>query len=201
MTMYGQAPRGMHTAVKVLVGVAAAVVLVAAVVVWRSTGEEPEPAAGAASPPPAPSSPAVTESAAPPAELSTGSWLISLRGGTGGYLTIADDYAALSSGQRTVFAVVKGLADDSCFSVREPDGKYLRHFDYRLRFDKPEDSDLYRKDATFCPLDDVAPGTVRLRSANYPDHLIHSRADGLYIDKSDSSDAFDATSSFALEEA
>jgi hypothetical protein len=203
MTVYGSAPRGTHAAVKVLVGIAVVVVLVAAVVVWRSATGDADPAARPAASPASPSAvPSITpatEVSSAPAELSTGSWLVSLSGGSGGYLTVDGDYAALASGRRTVFTVVKGLADTSCFSVRAPSGKYLRHYDYRLRFDKPDDSDLYRKDATFCLLDGLPAGTVRLRSANYPDHVIHSRGKELYIDKRDGSDAFDADSSFTLE--
>jgi len=203
MTMYGQAPRGTHAAVKVLVGVAGVVVLVAAVVVWRSATGDPDPAARPAADPASlsatPSATPDTEVSSAPAGLSTGSWLVSLSGGSGGYLTVDGDYAALSSGQRTVFTVVSGLADTSCFSFRAPGGKYLRHFDYRLRFDKLDGAELLRKDATFCPLDGVPAGTVRLRSANYPDYVIHSRDGGLYIDKRDDSDAFDANSSFTLE--
>lgn len=205
MTMYGRAPRGTHAAVKVLAGMAVVVMLVAAVVVWRSaTGDADRPAGSAAnpaSPSAVPSNTPATEVSSVPAELSTGSWLVSLSGGSGGYLTIDGDYAALSTGQRTVFTVVKGLADTSCFSFRAPSGKYLRHYDYRLRFDDPDGADLYRKDATFCPLDGVPAGIVRLRSANYPDHVIHSRGNELYIDKRDGSDAFDADSSFTLERA
>jgi hypothetical protein len=205
MTMYGQAPRGTPIAVKVLVGVAAVVLLVAVVVVWRSAAGDPDPAARpAASPEPLSAAPSITpapEVSSSPAELSTGSWLISLSGGSGSRLTIDGDYAALSSGSRTVFTVVDGLADASCFSFRAPNGKYLRHYDYRLRFDKLDDTDLYRKDATFCPLDGSPAGTVRLRSVNYPDYVIHGRGSRLYIDKRDDSDAFDADSSFTLEQA
>ncbi len=206
MTMYGRAPQGTHIAVKVLVGVAAAVVLVAAVVVWRSASGDADPAAVPAanptSPAAVPSSTPAAEVSSAPAELSTGSWQISLGGGSGGNLTIDGEFAALSSGQPTVFAVVEGLADKSCFSFRAPGGKYLRHYDYRLRFDDPDGGkDLFRKDATFCPLDGVPAGIVRLRSANYPDRVIHSRGTALYIDKRDGSEAFDAASSFTLEAA
>jgi hypothetical protein len=205
MTMYGQAPRGTHIAVKVLVGVAVAVVLVAVVVVWRSATGDADPAAAPAANPASPAAvPSITPATAAssaPAELATGSWLVSLSGGSGDYLTTDGDFAALSPGQRTAFTVVKGLADASCFSFRAPGGKYLRHFDYRLRFDKSEDADLYRKDATFCPLDDAPAGVVRLRSANYPDYVVHSRGGELYIDKRNGSDAFEADSSFTLEKA
>lgn len=196
MTVYGREPRGTHVAVKVLVGVAAVVVLTAAVVVWRSaTGDADPPAAAAASSP----SPSAEVSSAPPPKLSAGSWLLSLGGESGGHLSVDGDYAALSPDRGTVFDVVEGLADESCFSFRSPGGKYLRHFDYRLRFDDKDDSDLYRQDATFCPLDGVPAGVVRLRSANYPDHVIHRRDDGLYIDKGDDSDAFTAASTFTAE--
>jgi hypothetical protein len=187
--------------VKVLVGLAFAVVLVAGVVVWRSaTGDADPVARPAADPAPSSAAPSITPTTDTAAKLSTGSWLLSLSGGSGAYLTVAGDYAALSSSERTVFTVVKGMADSSCFSIRAPSGKYLRHYDFRLRFDEPDGSDLFRKDATFCPLADVPAGTVRLRSANYPDHVIHSRGSDLYIDKRDGSDAFDADSSFTVEE-
>jgi hypothetical protein len=203
--MYGSAPRGTHAAVKVLVGTAALVMLVAIVVVWRSATGDADPAAGpatnTASLSTVPSSTPATTVSPAPTGLSTGSWLVSVSGESGGYLTIDGDFAALSPDQRTIFTVVKGLADTSCFSFRAPSGKYLRHFDYRLRFDKPDSADLYRKDATFCPLDSAPAGIVRLRSANYPDHVIHSRGDDFYIDKRDGSDAFDAASSFTLEAA
>ncbi len=205
MTMYGRAPRGIHAAVKVLVGIATVVVLTAAVVVWRSTTGDADPVAGPAanpaSPTAVPSITPATEVSSAPAKLSTGSWLVSLSGRSGSHLTIEGNYAAMSSGERTVFTVVKGLADTSCFSVQAPSGKYLRHYDYRLRFDNPDGADLYRRDATFCPLDGVSAGIVRLRSANYPDHVIHSRGNDLYIDKRDGSDIFDADSSFTLEQA
>jgi alpha-L-arabinofuranosidase B-like protein len=196
MTVYGSEPRGTHAAVKVLVGAAVVVILAAVAVVWHSAaGGDAEPAAQAATTSPSPS----VKASSAPLELAAGSWLLSLGGESGGYLTVAGEYAGLSADERTVFTVVKGLADDSCFSFQAPSGKYLRHFDYRLRFDKTDDSDLYRQDATFCPLDDAPAGAVRLRSANYPDHVVHSRDDGLYIDKPDDSGDFEAESSFKLE--
>jgi hypothetical protein len=183
------------------VAVAVVVALLAGIVVWRSAGRDAEPAAKPATSPASPSaSPSPSPSPSAVAELSTGSWLLSLSGGSGLYLTVDGDFAALSTSQRTVFVVVKGLADASCFSIRAPNGKYLRHFDFRLRFDDLADSDLFHKDATFCPLSDAPAGAVLLRSVNYPDHVIHSRGNQLYIDKRDGSTAFDADSSFTLED-
>jgi hypothetical protein len=101
------------------------------------------------------------------------------------YLSLGDDgFAGFSADQRMVLTVSAGLADDACFSFREPGGGWLRHFDYRLRFDKADDSDLFREDATFCPLSGAPAGTVRLKSKNYPDHVLHRRSDTeFYIDE------------------
>ena len=200
MTVYGSEPRGTHVAVKVLVGLAVVVLLAAVVVVWRSAAGDEEAAAGAVSPAPSSATPTTpaAKASSKPAKFSTGSWLLSI---DGGYLGFDGDYATLSSVRGTSFDVVKGLADASCFSIRAAGGKYLRHFDYRLRFDKPDGSDLNRQDATFCPLDGVPAGVVRLRSLNYPDHVIHRRDKKLYIDERDDTDAFEADSSFTLEKA
>jgi hypothetical protein len=104
----------------------------------------------------------------------------------------------MSSGDPTELTVIRGLGDSRCFTVRHRDGRYLRHFDFRLRFDKLDDSDLFRADATFCPVGDQPAGTVRLRSKNYPDRLLHRRGARLHIDKPDGSGGFEADSSFAV---
>jgi len=203
MTVYGSEPRkGMHPAVLGLVGLAVLAVLGAGV--WVLTSGSDEQSAAAVSTP-ASSAPAPRPSAsAAPAKLTTGSWLLSPAGDPDLFLTVVDEFAALSPDERLVLNVSKGLADDACFSFREPGGKYLRHFDYRLRFDTADDSDLFREDATFCPVAGAAAGTVRLKSKNYPDHLLHRRGTELYIDApGDSDDGADFVeeSSFTLQKA
>ena len=164
---------------------------------WRGTASTPQRAL-----PAAPPSPSVAASASPsPAGLTTGSWVLTPDGDPDTYLTTDNGFAALSSEEQLVLHVVPGLADGSCFTFRLDDGRYLRHFDYRLRFDATDDSDLFRNDATFCP-DPAAPaGTVRLASKNYPDHVVHRRGTELYIDEPDGSDGFTADSSFAVQPA
>ena len=44
----------------------------------------------------------------------------------------------------------------------------------------------------------LAEGTVRLRSKNYLDHVIHRRGTELYIDEPDDSEEFVADSSFTV---
>jgi hypothetical protein len=66
------------------------------------------------------------------------------------------------------FTIRPGLADSSCYSLeaRNFPGSYLRHSAFRVRLDGVEDSDLYRRDATFCAQPGSAPGSVRLASIN-----------------------------------
>lgn len=159
------------------------------------------PAAQAAAPAPAPSSapaasPSRSPSPSPAPTFGTGQVLLSPAGDRDTYLRAEGDAAALASGA-SVLTVTKGLADSSCFTLRDGRGRYLRHFDFRLRFDAPEDSDLFRQDATFC-LADQRAGVVRLRSKNYPDRLVHRRGAQLAIDRPDGSGAFTKDSSFAV---
>jgi Alpha-L-arabinofuranosidase B (ABFB) domain len=76
-----------------------------------------------------------------------------------------------------------GLTDAACFSFQLSGGRYLRHRDYRLRFDHYDGSDLFRRDATFCARAQPSD-TVAFESVNYPGYFIHLRSDGqLWIDR------------------
>ncbi|WP_306204940.1 AbfB domain-containing protein [Actinoplanes sp. RD1] len=189
MTVYGQEPRRgavgrMHPAVLALVAVA--VLVAAGIGVWLVTGSSdgtPQPAAAAVTSASAKPQPSRTSPA--PVKLAAGSWLLSPWGDKDSFLSVGDDgFAVFSADERMVLTVSAGLADDACFSFREPGGGWLRHFDYRLRFDKADDSDLFREDATFCPVSGAPAGAVRLKSKNYPDHVLTRRSDTeLYIDE------------------
>ncbi|WP_181772751.1 AbfB domain-containing protein [Amycolatopsis pittospori] len=64
------------------------------------------------------------------------------------------------------FVVRRGLADPSCYSLeaRNYPGNFLRHADFRVRLGGVENTDLFRKDATFCA--QPGSGGVRLASVN-----------------------------------
>ncbi|MBB4905455.1 AbfB domain-containing protein [Actinophytocola algeriensis] len=64
------------------------------------------------------------------------------------------------------FVVRRGLADPSCYSLesRNFPGSYLRHQSFRVRLSANENTDLYRRDATFCA--QPGSGGVRLASLN-----------------------------------
>jgi hypothetical protein len=191
-TVYGRGgdvgtdtPAGLPRAVQVVAGVGVVAMLALGYAAWNSTaGGGDEPAAAAVAPVPPAAESAVPPAAPPPARLATGSWLLSPLGDPNTYLTVNGEFAKMSPADPATLTVVTGLADDTCFSFRVDGDRYLRHFDYRLRVDETDDSDLFRADATFCQETGADAGTVRLRSKNYPDHLLHHRDDGtLYIDK------------------
>lgn len=178
-----------------IVGVAAGVAAVLGLgyAAWNSTGGgEDRAAVAAVAPSTATTSTAPQPTVARPV-LAAGSWLLSPLDDADTYLTVNGDYAKMSPADPARLTVSAGLADAGCFSFQLDDGRYLRHFDYRLRFDAADDSDLFRADATFCQEAGTDPGTVRLRSQNYPDHLVHRRSDeSLYIDR-------DAGTSFMVQ--
>jgi hypothetical protein len=176
-------PDRLPRAMIVGVGVGVVAVLGLGYAAWTSTGGgEEKPAAAATSAAAAPVAPQTTTTPKP--ELAAGSWLLSPLDDEDTYLTANGEYAKMSPADPATLTVSAGLADDTCFSFRLEDGRYLRHFDYRLRFDASDDSDLFRADATFCREAGTDAGTIRLRSKNYPEFVLHQRDDdSLYIDK------------------
>lgn len=173
--------------------------------IWRGVSEPDklrdlneaanQPAAPvAATPPAAPTSEAPASEA--PAELATGPHKLESAASPGSLMSSVDNMAVITANARAL-EVVEGLADPACFTFRSGD-RYMRHSGYRLRFDPQEDTDLFRQDATFCPEEGATPGTVTLRSVNYPEHVIHHRNIELWIDESDDSDDFAESSSFII---
>jgi hypothetical protein len=210
-TVYGRggaeaghgAPAGLPRAMIIGVGAGVVAVLGLGYTAWSSTagGDSTPAAAGAVTSAASTPEPAATTTPPAKAQLTTGSWLLSPLGAPDTYLTVNGDNAKMSPADPATLTVVAGLGDDTCFSFRLEDGRYLRHFDYRLRFDAAEDSDLFRADATFCQEAGTDAGTVRLRSKNYPEYLVHRRDDdALYIDKPEGS-GFTAESSFMVQAA
>jgi hypothetical protein len=202
-TVVGGTPAGLPKAMIIGVGAGIVAVLGLGYAAWSSTagGDSQSAAAGAVTSPTSTPEPEATTTAPAKARLTTGAWLLSPLGDPDTYLTVTGDNAKMSPADPATLTVTAGLADDTCFSFQVEDGRYLRHFDYRLRFDAAEDSDRFRADATFCQEAGTDAGTVRLRSKNYPEYLLHRRDDdSLYIDKPEGS-GFTAESSFMVQAA
>lgn len=207
----------LHPAVTATVAVAIIAVMTLGYLIWRSSVTQTPPAtaapagADAASPPTderPDASPSPSPSASPTGlALAPGTWSLESTDQPGRYVRRRADLGTVDSIDAAAGArdrrdasliVTEGLADRSCFTFRTLDGRYLRHYDFRLKFDEPENSDIFRKDATFCAEDGAGGDPVRLRSHNYPDRTVHRRGAELWLDRPDGSQAFSAASSFTV---
>ncbi|WP_171112854.1 family 43 glycosylhydrolase [Streptomyces gossypiisoli] len=98
--------------------------------------------------------------------------------------------------QNATFTVVPGLADSTCYSLRDSSGRYLRHMDFRVRFDASNGTALFRQDATYCARPGSATGSVSLESYNYPGRYLRHYYYELRVDPYQDNATFRADSSF-----
>ncbi|WP_446684980.1 family 43 glycosylhydrolase [Kitasatospora gansuensis] len=113
-----------------------------------------------------------------------------------GYLDPVTSAGTTAVKQSATFTVVPGLADSSCYSFRDSSGRYLRHQDYRIRFDASNGSTTFNSDATFCARPGSATGSVSLESYNYPGRYLRHYNYELRIDPYQDDATFRADSSF-----
>jgi hypothetical protein len=206
----------LHPAITATVAASFIAVLTLGYLAWRSTmAAEPSLAAGSATvqaaPVPTTESPEASPSPSPSvsptgATLTAGMWSLESAGHAGSYIRRKNGLGVVetidpgrgSDSREATLIVTNGLSDRSCFSFRTADGRYLRHYAFRLRFDRPDGSSLFAKDATFCAVGGTAADSVRLRSVNYPDRVLHARGSELWLDRPDGSSGFRAESSFTV---
>jgi hypothetical protein len=100
--------------------------------------------------------------------------------------------------QSATFTVVPGLADAKCYSFRDSAGRYLHHWDSRVRFAADNGEEMFEKDATYCTRPGSATGSVRLESYNYPGRYLRHYNYELRLDLNESTDTFRADSSFSV---
>ncbi len=89
------------------------------------------------------------------------------------------------------FFVRRGLADPSCYSLeaRNYPGQFLRHADFRVRLGGNDNTDLFRKDATFCA--QPGAGGVRLASVNELGTNMRHYAEEVFVAASGGGHPFD----------
>jgi RNA polymerase sigma factor (sigma-70 family) len=120
----------------------------------------------------------------------------------GRYVAVAGDQGVLSPAEdatarrRATLRAVAGIADPSCFSFRNPDGRYLRHSSFRLRLSGNDGTVLFHQDATFCARTGFVAGSLSLESFNYRGFFLRHVGSGMWIDRYDGSAAFRADGSF-----
>ncbi|WP_030767681.1 sigma-70 family RNA polymerase sigma factor [Streptomyces sp. NRRL F-2664] len=206
-----------------LAGLAAGAVLIAGAATYAAWPEPAPPAPGVTAAPtvghptPVPSGtptsagpPSASPSAAAAGTVGLGAQSLESADQPGLYLTYSGDFATLDrvsassskqARQRVTFTVVPGLADTRCVTFRAADGRYLRHHYLRLRLSTDDGSELFRKDATFCPRAGAVAGSVTLESHNYPGSVLRHRDGGIWLDGSDGTRAFAGQASFVVRKA
>ncbi|MFJ5102332.1 AbfB domain-containing protein [Streptomyces sp. NPDC088554] len=97
-----------------------------------------------------------------------------------------------------LYTVIDGLADSDCYSFSLGNGRYLRHYNFRIRADSDNGSAIFEQDATFCPRENPYSGTVMLESKNFPGRYIRHRDYQLWVDPFKYSQEYLADSSFRL---
>jgi hypothetical protein len=165
-----------HPLATVVAGITAAAAITAPMVLQP----EPEPRR-----PSVIAAPAPTAATPPPSTASSAIPLgrLSLEWAGGGYLTTGRnaDVAAVSdigassdaqSRRRATFVAVAGLADRKCVSFRTVDGRYLRHYELKGYTHAYAPTDIFRRDATYCPQPGITGDSVMLKSLNYPDFYL-----------------------------
>ncbi|MEU4743655.1 family 43 glycosylhydrolase [Actinosynnema sp. NPDC023658] len=96
------------------------------------------------------------------------------------------------------FTVVNGLASPSCYSFQAANGRFLRHYDWRVRLETNTGDATFRADATFCAVAGSVSGSVSLTPFNHPERRVRHRNYELWVDTYQDTAAFRADSSFRL---
>ncbi|MBP2335388.1 hypothetical protein JOF41_001566 [Saccharothrix coeruleofusca] len=106
--------------------------------------------------------------------------------------------AALLKADAT-FVVRRGLADPSCYSfeARNAAGSYLRHSAFRIRLDVNANTDLFRRDATFCA--QPGAGGVRLASVNELGGNVRHYSEEVWVATNGGAHAYDNPASYAQD--
>lgn len=113
-----------------------------------------------------------------------------------GWLDPVDSASTTAVKQSATFTIVPGLADANCYSFRDSAGRYLRHWDFRVRFDASNGTDVFKKDATYCARPGSVAGSVSLESYNYPGRYLRHYNYELRVDLYEATSVFRADSSF-----
>ncbi|MFI1509136.1 sigma-70 family RNA polymerase sigma factor [Streptomyces sp. NPDC020597] len=124
-----------------------------------------------------------------------------IRSGRFGVLGPVGATSSAATRRAAAFTFVPGLADPRCYSLRDAEGRYVRHYAFRIRLDADDGSAIFRKDATFCPRSGSTAGSISLESYNYPGRYLRHRDDlRLWLDPSENTATYRASRSFVLVE-
>jgi hypothetical protein len=99
------------------------------------------------------------------------------------------------------FILRHGLADSSCFSLeaRNFAGQFLRHANFRVQLATNDNTDLFRRDATFCAQPGSTAGSIRLASINELGTNVRHYAEEVWVASSGGLHVYDNAGSYAQD--
>ncbi|NJP99687.1 AbfB domain-containing protein [Streptomyces zingiberis] len=101
--------------------------------------------------------------------------------------------------RRAAFNVLPGLSDDSCYSFKNDEGRYVRvDADSQVVLSALGDSQSFRRQATFCDRPGATADSVSFESQFLPDVFLRHRNFALKAETTDGSKLFRNDSSFRL---
>ncbi|GLY29751.1 sigma-70 family RNA polymerase sigma factor [Kineosporia sp. NBRC 101731] len=130
-----------------------------------------------------------------------GGYLASDEGSAPAAVIGLDENSGAANRRRATFTATAGLADATCFSFRTRDGRYLRHYELQEYTSVPQDTAIFRGDATYCPTPGLDANSVMFRSFNYPDFCLRWTGTELGIGYFKDTSAFRRSSSFRVRPA
>ncbi|MFD9698694.1 AbfB domain-containing protein [Lentzea sp. NPDC059081] len=97
------------------------------------------------------------------------------------------------------FVVRRGLAEPTCYSLesRNFPGQFLRHANYRVQLGTNDNTDLFRRDATFCA--QQGTGGVRLESFNEFGTAVRHYAEEVWVASNGGAHAYDNPGSYSQD--
>ncbi len=86
-----------------------------------------------------------------------------------GYTAVVSTSSSESLRKESSFRIVSGLANGNCYSLESQNlpGRYLRHFNSRIRLDSSDNSDTFKRDATWCARPGLSGQGVSFESLNF----------------------------------
>ncbi|QOV40389.1 AbfB domain-containing protein [Streptomyces ferrugineus] len=111
-------------------------------------------------------------------------------------LPVVSGSSTTAEKRAATFTVVAGLADANGCSFRDASGNYLRHYDFRARFDPNDGTSIFAQDATFIARAGAQSGSIRFESYNYPGCYLRHYSYQLRVDRTDGTELFRQDSSF-----
>ncbi|WNV88347.1 glycoside hydrolase family 43 protein [Umezawaea sp. Da 62-37] len=117
-----------------------------------------------------------------------------------GYVDVVNSASPLATRQDATFTVRAGLADADCYSFESvnPTGRYLRHYDYKVRLDASDGTAVFRGDATFCARPGLSGSGASLESFNRPGMYVRHQDYALRVDQYQATGTLKADGSFTL---